>query len=164
MAEFNPVRVWLSLGSNIDPRRRIPAALETLQARFGDLVISPFYESVAVGFKGDNFHNLVVGIVTALSPRSLVEALCEIEAQHGRIRGSEKFSSRTLDIDLLTYGDLVIDEAGLRVPREEILRYAFVLLPLSEVAPGERHPVTGRTYSEHWAEFDDSRQSLWRVE
>ncbi len=163
MAETPRVRVWLSLGSNIDPRQRIAAALETLQARFGELVVSPIYESVAMGFSGDNFLNLVVGIETGLSPRALVEALCRIEAEQGRIRGNEKFSSRSLDIDLLTYGDRVIDEAGLRLPREEILRYAFVLLPLSEVAPDERHPVVGRTYGELWAEFDASGQSLWRA-
>jgi 2-amino-4-hydroxy-6-hydroxymethyldihydropteridine diphosphokinase len=151
------------LGSNIEPQRRIAAALEALAGRFGELVVSPVYESVAVGFSGDNFHNLVVGIETGLSPRALVETLCRIEAQQGRTRDGGKFSPRTLDIDLLTYGDRVIDEAGLRLPRKEILRYAFVLLPLSEVAPKERHPLVGRTYGELWAEFDASGQALWRV-
>ncbi|MEJ2692635.1 MAG: 2-amino-4-hydroxy-6-hydroxymethyldihydropteridine diphosphokinase [Candidatus Thiodiazotropha sp.] len=158
------VRAWLSLGSNIDPEQRIPAALESLKAQFGGLVTSPIYESVALGFSGDNFHNLVVGIETELQPRELLEALCRIEIAHGRVRGAEKFSSRTLDIDLLTYGDRVIQEAGIQLPRDEIVRYAFVLLPLSEVAPLERHPLSGRTYGELWSEFDASEQSLWRVE
>jgi 2-amino-4-hydroxy-6-hydroxymethyldihydropteridine diphosphokinase len=158
------IRAWLSLGSNIDPQKRIPAALESLRERFGELVISPIYESEAVGFSGDNFHNLVVGIETGLPPRELADALREIESEYGRVRGAEKFSSRTLDIDLLTYGDQIIDEPGVQVPRDEILRYAFVLLPLSEVAPNERHPVTGQTYRELWAEFNASEQMLWRVD
>ncbi len=163
MTEKVNIRAWLSLGSNIDPRQRIPAALESLRVRFGELVISPIYESEAVGFSGDNFHNLVVGIETGLPPRELAETLREIESEYGRVRGAEKFSSRTLDIDLLTYGAQIIDEPGVQVPRAEILRYAFVLLPLSEVAPDERHPVTGQTYREHWADFNASDQRLWRV-
>ncbi len=163
MTETVNIRAWLSLGSNIDPRQRIPAALESLRERFGELVISPIYESEAVGFRGDNFHNLVVGIETGLPPRELADALREIESEYGRVRGAEKFSSRTLDIDLLTYGDQIIDEPGVQVPRDEILRYAFVLLPLSDVAPNERHPVTGQTYRELWAEFDAVDQMLWRV-
>ena len=155
--------MWLSLGSNIDPRRQIPAALESLKRHFGELVVSPVYESRAVGFSGDNFHNLVVGVETKLTPRELAGALRHIESLHGRVRSAEKFSSRTLDIDLLTYGDRVIDEPGVQVPRDEILRYAFVLLPLSEVAPDERHPVNGRTYRALWADFDATDQPLWRA-
>jgi 2-amino-4-hydroxy-6-hydroxymethyldihydropteridine diphosphokinase len=163
MTESEPVRAWLSLGSNLDPQRRIPAALEALRGCFGELVVSPIYESEAVGFSGDNFHNLVVGIETRLPHSELVRQLRQIETQHGRVRGAEKFSSRTLDIDLLTYGDRIIDEVGVQVPRDEILRYAFVLLPLSEVAPYERHPLTGQTYGELWAGFDASEQPLWRI-
>jgi 2-amino-4-hydroxy-6-hydroxymethyldihydropteridine diphosphokinase len=157
------VRVWLSLGSNIDPQQQIPAAVEALKQRFGHLVVSPVYESPAVGFDGDNFHNLVVGIETELAPRELAGVLREIEGQHGRVRSAEKFSSRTLDIDLLTYGDRIIDEPQMQLPRDEILRYAFVLLPLSEVAPQERHPLNGLTYRELWAEFDATDQPLWRI-
>ncbi len=163
MTEPEPVRAWLSLGSNIEPARRIPAALESLRHHFGELTISPVYESEAVGFVGDNFHNLVVGIMTGLPPRELAGRLREIEAAHGRVRGAEKFSSRTLDIDLLTYGDRVIDEPGIQVPRKEILYYAFVLRPLADVAPQERHPLAGRRYAELWSAFDKDDQRLWRV-
>ncbi len=159
----SPVRAWLSLGSNIDPKHRIPAAIEVLREQFGELVVSPVYESEAVGFSGDNFWNLVVGIETRLPATELAQRLREIESEHGRVRGAEKFSSRTLDIDLLTYGHRLIDGEGVQVPRDEILRYAFVLLPLSEVAPDERHPVTGLTYREHWERFDAAGQPLWRV-
>jgi 2-amino-4-hydroxy-6-hydroxymethyldihydropteridine diphosphokinase len=163
VTELTGVRVWLSLGSNIEPRQQIPIALEALKQHFGDLVVSPVYESRAVGFSGDNFHNLVVGIETRLVPGELARVLRQIEASQGRVRSAEKFSSRTLDIDLLTYGDRIIDEPQMQLPRDEILRYAFVLLPLSEVAPEERHPVNGRSYRELWAGFDATDQPLWRV-
>jgi 2-amino-4-hydroxy-6-hydroxymethyldihydropteridine diphosphokinase len=163
VTEREQVRAWLGLGSNIDPTQHISAALDLLRERFGELIVSPIYESEAVGFSSENFHNLVVGIETRLAPSELVQQLRKIEAEQGRVRGADKFSPRTLDIDLLTYGDRIIDEAGVQVPRDEILRYAFVLLPLSEVAPLERHPLTGQTYGELWAEFDASDQQLWRV-
>ncbi len=164
MIEQSAVRAWLSLGSNVDPRRQIAAALTALRQRFGELVISPVYESEAVGFNGDNFHNLVVGIETELQAPELVRVLRQIETVQGRVRGQEKFAPRPLDIDLLTYGERIIDQDGVQVPRDEILRYAFVLLPLSEVAPYERHPIDGRTYRELWAGFDAAKQPLWRVE
>ncbi|MCU7914631.1 MAG: 2-amino-4-hydroxy-6-hydroxymethyldihydropteridine diphosphokinase [Candidatus Thiodiazotropha sp. (ex Gloverina cf. vestifex)] len=163
MSEPDPVRAWLSLGSNITPHVQIASAIEALSARFGELTVSTIYENMAVGFNGENFLNLVVGIKTQLSPQALVEVLHEIEMSHGRVRGGEKFSSRTLDIDLLTYGDQIIDQGSLQVPRDEILRYAFVLLPLSEVAGNERHPQTGQTYRDLWESFDDSDQPLWPV-
>ncbi|MCU7851082.1 MAG: 2-amino-4-hydroxy-6-hydroxymethyldihydropteridine diphosphokinase [Candidatus Thiodiazotropha sp. (ex Monitilora ramsayi)] len=163
MTEPGPVRAWLSLGSNVTPQIQIASAIEALSARFGELTVSTIYESMAVGFSGENFLNLVVGIKTQLSPQALVAVLREIEMSHGRVRGGEKFSSRTLDIDLLTYGDQIIDQGSLQVPRDEILRYAFVLLPLSEVAGNERHPQTGQTYRDLWEAFDHSEQPLWPV-
>ena len=164
MVEAELVRAWLSLGSNIEPRRYIPQALTDLTAEFGELVISPIYESEAVGFEGDNFHNLVVGIATRLSLQELVLKLRWIEEKNGRQRESDKFAPRTLDVDLLTYGDVVVDEPGLQLPRDEITRYAFVLLPLSEVAGDEIHPVTGQSYRELWRAFNAPEQRLWRAD
>ena len=164
MTEPASVRAWLSLGSNISPVENIAAAIADLEAQFGQLVVSPIYESAAVGFTGDNFHNLVVGIDTSLTPHALARELRAIEERHGRLRGVDKFSSRTLDIDLLTYSDQIIDDGVIEVPRSEILRYAFVLLPLSEVAGEERHPQTGQTYRSLWQAFDGSSQPLWRKE
>ena len=163
LPESEPVRAWLSLGRNIEPRRHIAQAIEDLQALFGDLVISPVYESKAVGLKGDNFYNLVVGVVTRLSPQALVQRLRGIEEKNGRLREADKFAPRTLDVDLLTYGDRVLSEPGLQLPREEITRYAFVLLPLSEVAGDEIYPPNGLSYQALWAAFDDPHQVLWRI-
>ncbi len=144
-------RAWISLGSNIEPEANLRAALELLEERFGPLVISPVYRSAAEGFEGDDFLNLVVGIETGEPLREVRRALRAIEAARGRARGSEKFSSRTLDLDLLTWGDRV--DPALNLPRDEILEYAFVLRPLADVAADERHPLTGRSYGELWRAF-----------
>jgi len=164
MSEARPVRAWLSLGSNIAPEERIPAAIDALADRFGLLVVSPVYESEAVGFSGENFHNLVVGIETQLTPRALVQVLRQMEETHGRVRGADRFAPRTIDIDLLTYGDRIVDDGDLQLPRGEILRYAFVLLPLTDVAGEERHPQTGMTYRQHWDAFSGSDQPIWRAD
>ena len=144
-------RVWISIGSNIDREHHIRAALRELRALFGVLRVSPVYETEAVGFEGDAFYNLVVGVETDRRPAELHRLMREIEARNGRQRRGSKFSSRTLDLDLLTYGNEVTDEGGKPLPRDEILKYAFVLAPLADVAPGERHPETGQTYRELWA-------------
>ncbi|MCB1772609.1 MAG: 2-amino-4-hydroxy-6-hydroxymethyldihydropteridine diphosphokinase [Gammaproteobacteria bacterium] len=149
-------RVWISVGSNIDRERSVRAALWELRRLFGDLVISPVYETAAVGFDGDAFLNLVVGIETARAPGELHALLRDIEASHGRVRSAARFDARTLDLDVLTYGDAVTDEGGKQLPRDEILKYAFVLGPLADVAPDECHPQDGRSYGELWRDFGGS--------
>jgi 2-amino-4-hydroxy-6-hydroxymethyldihydropteridine diphosphokinase len=148
----------------MEPEQHIPQALHDLEAIFGELRVSPIYESEAVGLEGDNFHNLVAGIYTDLSPRELVVVLRQLEARHGRKRAPDKFASRTLDIDLLTYGEQIIDDGRIQLPRDEIMKYAFVLLPLSDVAGDEIHPQSGLTYSQLWEKFEQQDQHLWRIE
>lgn len=157
-------RVWLSIGSNIDRNNNICGALSALQEEFGELIVSQVYESKAVGFDGDPFYNLVIGLWTGCSIEDLNHYIHKIEINHGRVKGGDKFSSRTLDIDLLTYGDEVVISEGIQIPRKEIVEYAFMLLPLSEVAGVERHPVDGRTYQELWEVFEDTGQLLRPVE
>ncbi|RLT94218.1 2-amino-4-hydroxy-6-hydroxymethyldihydropteridine diphosphokinase [Ketobacter sp.] len=156
-------RVYLSLGSNIDRERYIRAGLAALEAAFGGLTVSPVYESEAVGFDGDPFYNLVVGIETHLGVGALQRVIKAIEDDHGRIRSGPKFSPRTLDIDILTYDDWVGEVEGVVLPRDEVLKNAFVLLPLADVAGEELHPQVQRTYADLWAEYDKSRQALWPV-
>lgn len=155
-------RIWLSLGSNQAREASLRGAVSMLREAFGPLVLSAVYESDAVGFVGEPFLNLVAGAETDLPVEAVRERLRAIEDAHGRVRGADKFCPRTLDIDLLAYGDLVQPDADL--PRGEILRHAFVLGPLAEVAPDERHPALGRRYAELWAEFDRSAQPLRRVD
>ena len=157
----NGARVWLSLGSNIDRDKHISAAIEQLGAQFGKLVISPVYESRAVGFAGEDFFNLVVGIETEASISELTHQLHAIEVKQGRRRSNAKFASRTLDIDLLTYGESTITEGSISLPRNEITRYAFVLRPLADVAGSEIHPLTQHSYQALWRAFDKSDQPLW---
>lgn len=155
-------RVYLSIGSNIDREHYITACLDALQAAYGELQISSIYESEAVGFEGDAFYNLVVGISTQLPVDTLYAELRAIEHQNHRRRDAEKFSSRTLDIDILTYDQMQADFAGGRLPRDEITRNAFVLWPLAELAAEEIHPSSGKTYGQLWRDYD-RQQHLWRV-
>ncbi len=156
-------RVYISIGSNIDRQKKVLLALDALYEWFGELVLSPVYESEAVGFVGEPFLNLVVGVDTGLSVRELSVRFKQLEADNGRRRDVPKFSGRTLDLDILTYDDQVGQVDGVELPRGEILRNAFVLKPLADVAPDDRHPVTGQTYAQLWAAYDQD-QKLWPVD
>lgn len=156
-------RVYLSLGSNQEPHRYLRAALDELRARFGHVDISPAYRSAAVGFDGADFVNLAVGLDTDLSPNALNDWLHALEDRHGRRRDVPRYADRTLDVDIVLYDDLVIQGPGhLDIPRKE-LKYAFVLKPLADIAPGLRHPVDGRSMAELWAVFPVDREPLVRV-
>lgn len=149
---------YISLGSNIDPAGNIRSALAMLGNEFGQLQVSTIYRNPAIGFEGDDFYNLVVGINTALPPEAVDRCLGLIETLHGRKRGAARFSPRTLDLDLLLYGDRVSDE--LKLPRRDITRYAFVLGPLAELAPDLKHPVEGQTLKALWEGFEGIKQLI----
>lgn len=157
-------KVYLSLGSNIDRERYICAALDALSEQFGDLAISSVYESEAVGFEGENFLNLVVAIESELSVPQLNQIMRGIEHDNDRSREGPKFSSRTLDIDILLYDDLVGQFDGVVLPRDEVHKNAFVLLPLRELAPAEIHPTLKRSYQDIWQAYDKKKQPLWTVD
>lgn len=158
-------RVWISIGSNIDREPNVRSALDALRRHFGSLVVSPIYEAEAVGFSGEPFYNLVAGIETVSPPRDLHALMREIEAQHGRAVDTRRSGSRTLDLDVLTYGAEVTDEGGKHLPRDEILHYAFVLAPLADVAADEVHPETGRSYRDHWLAYAGAdRDSLRAID
>ena len=144
-------RVYLSLGSNVEPQRHLPAALDALRERFGALAVSPAYRTAAVGFDGPDFVNLAVGLDTDLSPQALDDWLHALEDRHGRRRDVPRFADRTLDLDIVFYDRQVVDGPGhLQIPRDE-LRHAFVLRPIADIAPHYVHPVSGRTMAELWA-------------
>jgi 2-amino-4-hydroxy-6-hydroxymethyldihydropteridine diphosphokinase len=145
---------YISIGSNIDKEVNIPSSLQALANLFGNLSISSLYETEPVGFTGDSFYNLVARFESSLSAKQVAKSLKKIELDHGRSVDSQKFSARTLDLDLLLFGDEIIHDGRLQIPRDEIERYAFVLEPLAEIAGEEKHPISGRSYGELWANFD----------
>lgn len=150
--------VYLGIGSNIEREESIRGGLSALKLRYGELQISPVYESKAFGFEGDDFFNLVVGFETELDIDAIKAQLKEVDLQSGRKRNDDSFCPRTLDIDLLLYGDLICDKHEL--PRIDISEYAFVLKPLCDLAPELIHPVENKTMSELWKNFDVSEQKI----
>ena len=153
-------KVYLGLGSNVEPHKYLRMGIRELGNLFGVLELSNVYRSKAVGFEGADFLNLVVGLESDLSPLEIHKHIEKLHVMAGRQRGESRYSPRTLDIDLLLYDDLVIDRAPIVLPREDVLKYSFVLGPLAEIAPDLRHPQTGRQIAEHWAEFDKSSHPL----
>lgn len=154
--------VYLSLGSNIEREAHLCAAMQRLQQDFGQVVFSHVYETPAAGFAGAPFFNLAAGISTTLTPAALKNYLRELEQAQGRVRGKEKFSARTLDIDLLLYADWNLQPHS-NVPHHDVLTYPFVLFPLAEIAPSVMHPVLQRTIGEIARESTLSDAEMRRV-
>lgn len=156
-------RVYLSLGSNLEPQAHLSAALRELRGRFGALTVSPTYVFPAVGFDGPDFWNLAVGMTSDLSPQALNDWLHAMEDRHGRRRDVPRFSSRTLDVDIVLCGERVLSGDGnLEIPRGE-LKHAFVLKPLADIAPQVRHPLDGRTLQAMWAAHADHAHRFARA-
>ena len=142
--------VLVGIGSNQNREACLQAALDALADWFGELALSPVYESQAVGFDGSPFLNMVAGFNTAMPLAELSRRFKQLEADHGRLRGSARFAAQTLDIDILTYGDQVGVFCGVELPRAEILVNAFVLKPLADVAGSRLHPQRGQSYQDLW--------------
>lgn len=156
-------RGYISVGSNINKDAHIPASLRALEQAFGELTVSSIYESEPVGFTGDVFYNLVVGFDSDLEVKAVAKQLRQIELDNGRTPDSRKFAARTLDLDLILYGDLIVNDGRLRIPRDEIEHYAFVLEPLAEIAPTLKHPISHLSYAELWDRFDKTGLRQKRV-
>ena len=158
-----PVNVYLSAGSNIAPEQNLKMACQQLESEYGELTLSSVYQNAAVGFAGDDFLNMVIGFSTHERPELIVNRLETLHKKAHRKRQANPFSSRTLDVDLLLYGDLVREGAP-ELPRDDIEKYAFVLGPMAEVAPKLRHPVNGLTMSEIWDDFGAVTHAMQKVE
>lgn len=150
-------RIYVSIGSNLDRENNIRGAVLALRKQYPVLTLSRVYETPAEGFEGEAFYNLVAGFDTNDTLERVRQTLADIETAHGRIRGGARFSARTLDLDLLLYGDLIRHTDGIDVPRGEITRYAFVLGPLAELAPDLAHPETGERLGTVWHRFTGRR-------
>ena len=156
-------QIYLGLGSNVDARNKLAAGVAALREHFGEAECSPVYQSEAVGFKGEDFLNACCRIEADMQPEALKTWLTDLEDRHGRKRDLPKFADRTLDIDILLFGDRVGRFGNLVLPRGEILKYAHVLKPLADLARDLKHPQTGKTFGEHWCEFDGDR-SLEKID
>ena len=144
------MQAYVAAGSNVDPVVNLRKALDLLAARYESLRVSPAYRNAAVGFTGDDFVNLVVGIATAQPVRELLGELHAVEEACGRARLHPKWAPRAMDLDVLVYGDLVVDEPDLKLPRPDLVRRAYMLKPLVDLAPELRHPTLGTTMRELW--------------
>jgi 2-amino-4-hydroxy-6-hydroxymethyldihydropteridine diphosphokinase len=145
----------VALGSNLGDRRaHLDFAAVRLRALLGHFLVSAYYETVPIGLSGPQslFLNAAAVGDTTMSARSLLDACLAIEQERGRNRPRPNVS-RTLDLDLILFGDAVIEEPGLVVPHPRFRNRRFVLEPLAAIAPGARDPVTGKSIAELLAQL-----------
>ena len=147
--------VYVAAGSNIEPLRNLRKALDVLASHFAPLRLSRAYRNSAVGFAGDDFVNLVVAFDTTRNVREVLERLHEAESACGRARDAPKWAPRSMDLDVLLFGDMVCDEPGLALPRPDLVRRPYMLRPMAELAPQRRHPTLGATMGELWSALQD---------
>jgi 2-amino-4-hydroxy-6-hydroxymethyldihydropteridine diphosphokinase len=154
--------IYISIGSNIDRKNNIQRAVNLLAKKFSNIKCSKVYESEAVGFDGDNFYNLVVKTTSNDVLETVLENLKKIEIECGRKnnKSEKKFSSRIIDLDLLLYGNTILHSEIIDIPRTDIAHYAFVLLPLSELAPDLQHPELKISFGKLWGKFTNEAGNI----
>jgi 2-amino-4-hydroxy-6-hydroxymethyldihydropteridine diphosphokinase len=152
------VRAYVGLGSNLGDRAaHLLLGLSALSRlpKTHLLRLSPVYETDPVGPPQPPYLNMVAELETELSPKGLLAEMLRVEKALGRER-RERWGPRTLDLDLLLYGDLVLEEAGLSVPHPRLHERAFVLVPLLDLLPEGRHPLLAQSFAELLASLDAS--------
>lgn len=153
----NPCSAYIALGSNLGDREGYLCSAISALGQLGNLrAVSSLYETAPVGtVPQSDFLNAVAELQTRLQPEELLSALLQIEQQHGRDRSdAPPKGPRTLDLDLLSYGDVVMETASLTLPHPALAERLFVLVPLAEIAPQWRHPIGGKTTMQMLAELD----------
>ena len=155
--------VYVGVGSNVEPERNLGHAVEELGREFPAARFSPWYRNRASGFEGEDFINLVAAFDTPLPVRAVLSRLHAIEMLCGRPRNAPRWAPRSMDLDVLLYGDLVCDEAGLKLPRPDLLKRAYMLGPLAVLAPDVMHPTAHLTIGELWRRFDRAAHPLEQV-
>ena len=152
--------VYVAAGSNIDPVNHLRRALDELRRIYPRLTVSPAYRNKAVGFEGEDFINLVVGFSTQQPVARVREQLQRIETLCGRPAASPKWAPRSMDLDILLYGDMVSNEPGLVIPRPDLLRRPYMLKPMADIAPDVEHPLAKKTMRELWESFDSAGHEM----
>jgi 2-amino-4-hydroxy-6-hydroxymethyldihydropteridine diphosphokinase len=156
-------QVHIAAGSNIDPERHLEMAVRELERQFPGVRFSPWYRNRAVGFEGEDFINFVAGFATDLTISEVLARLHAIEVLCGRPREAPRWAPRSMDLDVLLYGDLVCQEPHLKLPRPDLLKRAFMLGPLAVLAPDLVHPTEKLTIGELWQRFDRAAHPLVEV-
>ena len=156
--------VYVAAGSNVDPERHLRIAAKEIARVFPGARFSGAYRNAAVGFEGEDFINFVVGFSTELPVEAVVAELQRIEAMCGRERNAPKWAPRSMDLDILLFGDMVCDEPGLVLPRPDLLRRAYMLGPMADVGGEVVHPLEHRTISDLWEKFDRDAHPLTKIE
>ncbi len=157
-------RVFVAAGSNVDAVRNLRLVAHEMQRAFGKADFSPAYRNAAVGFEGEDFINYVAGFDTARSVDEVIDELQRIEGLCGRTRDAPKWAPRSMDLDILLYGDLVIDRPGLVLPRPDLVRRPYMLGPLADIAGEHAHPTTRESIAALWARFDRAAHAMTRVD
>ena len=157
-------RVYVAIGSNIDPENNISKAAIELRRLFPGARFSSWYRNRAVGFEGDDFVNGVVGFSTDLPLRAVIEHLHAVEALCGRPRNAPRWAPRAMDLDVLLYDNVVCAEPTMTLPRPDLLKRPYMLGPMAEIAPEVVHPTAGLTIGELWQRFDRDAHSMTRVD
>lgn len=157
------IDVYVAAGSNIEPEKYLARALRALAAAYGPLTLSPAYRNRAVGFDGADFINLVVGFRTEDEVTDVRQQLQRVEAACDRPPDAPKWAPRTMDLDILLFGDLVSNEPGLKIPRPDLIKRPYMLKPMADIAPDVRHPTLGKTMRELWESFEDAEHAMVEV-
>ena len=155
--------VYVAAGSNLEPEKYLSRALRALAAAYGPLTLSPAYRNKAVGFEGADFINLVVGFHTEDGVTEVRQQLQAIEAACDRPPDAPKWAPRTMDLDILLFGDLVSNKPGLVIPRPDLVKRPYMLKPMADIAPDVMHPTLNKTMREIWAGFAGGEHSMVEV-
>ena len=161
---IQPIHVYVAAGSNIEPAHNLRRALNALREVYGPVEVSPAYRNRAVGFEGADFINLVVGFITTQTPAQVRECLQAVEARCGRPRDAPRWAPRSMDLDILLYGAQVSQEPGMILPRPDLVRRAYMLKPLTDLAPDLPHPTLGRTMAQLWQDLAPAGHELVPVQ
>ena len=158
------VPVFVAAGSNLEPEKNLERACAEIAHVWPDAHFSRAYRNVAVGFDGPDFINLVVGFSAAQPLPLVIERLRGIETHCGRPRYAPKWASRTMDLDVLLYGDRVEKTSEYTLPRPDLLKRPYMLGPMAEIAPEVVHPTEQKSIRQLWKEFDGDGHVMAPVE
>jgi 2-amino-4-hydroxy-6-hydroxymethyldihydropteridine diphosphokinase len=158
------VRVFVAAGSNLEPEKHLARACAEVRASWPDAVFSRAFRNVAVGFDGPDFINLVMGFSTAQPLDEVITRLRAIETLCGRPRHAPKWASRSMDLDVLLFGDRVEKTSDYTLPRPDLIKRPYMLGPMAEIAPEVVHPTAGKTIGQLWREFDREGHVMSPVE